>query len=277
MQLDFPFSSFNHEILCVPQGGDTVWLECTSKDLPAGYLSSFTENRNVLMLTPEGGFVVRTPMYDRNNNVLVRNSRITINEKDEVTANIKAMYKGYWWDKERMVLGKGKSEVDNYLNRKFSIPTYNVGEYKVSDIDTRIPQMEEQIALKGNGNITRTGKRMFVSLHLFAQQIEEPTSTAKRNKPFEIFEDYRVSDTVTCVLNGTYHLESTRTTVDLDYPFAKYHCQVSLERDSVLTVTTHYEQHAGIYEPELFANYAQLSKEMTNNALDRKIVLLKKD
>jgi hypothetical protein len=51
----FPNNSFNHEILCIPFKNDTTWLECTSTTQPFGKLGSFTENRNALLITEDGG------------------------------------------------------------------------------------------------------------------------------------------------------------------------------------------------------------------------------
>jgi hypothetical protein len=58
---DFPSSQFNHVILCVPDGRDTVWLENTWGDCPFGYLGSFTQNRWALVVNGEKSRLVKTP------------------------------------------------------------------------------------------------------------------------------------------------------------------------------------------------------------------------
>ncbi|HJP63630.1 MAG TPA: transglutaminase family protein, partial [Mucilaginibacter sp.] len=57
----FPHNDFNHIILCIPFKNDTTWLECTSNKTSFGKLGSFTENRNALLITDDGGKLVNTP------------------------------------------------------------------------------------------------------------------------------------------------------------------------------------------------------------------------
>ena len=69
MDADFPSKFSNHVILCVPQEKDTVWLECTSNTIDFNTLGSFTENRNALLITENGGVLVATPESKCSENV----------------------------------------------------------------------------------------------------------------------------------------------------------------------------------------------------------------
>lgn len=80
---DFPANNFNHVILCVP-GKDSVWLECTSSTTAFNSLGSFTENRNALLITDEGGTLVSTPRSNASSNAMT--SRTTITVADDLSA-----------------------------------------------------------------------------------------------------------------------------------------------------------------------------------------------
>src|SRR3546814_3268646 len=89
------FASFgqgNHIILCVPLDGDTTWLECTSKETPFGYLGTFTADRNVLMITPEGGKITRTPSLKHS--AKRRNAVFTLEENGSANIQLETRFTG---------------------------------------------------------------------------------------------------------------------------------------------------------------------------------------
>ncbi|MFB9213131.1 DUF3857 domain-containing transglutaminase family protein [Echinicola jeungdonensis] len=82
VEADFSSNQFNHVILQVPLEKDTVWLECTSKTLPAGFLGDFTMGRNVLVINEEGGALQSTPKYNS-----TEFNQITINSQFSLLEN----------------------------------------------------------------------------------------------------------------------------------------------------------------------------------------------
>jgi len=85
---DFPRDYFNHQILCVPLPADTIWLECTSATNDFAVLGSFTENRQALLLTENGGVLIRTPTSKAHENSFSSASKISLTEDGSGTAGI---------------------------------------------------------------------------------------------------------------------------------------------------------------------------------------------
>jgi transglutaminase-like putative cysteine protease len=119
---DFVSSPFNHIILCVPFKNDTTWLECTSNTAPFGKLGSFTENRNALLITDEGGKLVNTPKSKMQDHVFNSETAIEISSDGisqakisiEVTGGYRSDFIGISYKKT----DDQKKEIINTLNLK---------------------------------------------------------------------------------------------------------------------------------------------------------------
>ncbi len=90
----FPHNDFNHEILCVPFKNDTTWLECTSNKTEFGKLGAFTENRNALLITEDGGKLVSTPKSLAKDNQFNSEVHIALNPDGSAKAQIKIISTG---------------------------------------------------------------------------------------------------------------------------------------------------------------------------------------
>jgi len=89
--LNFPCNQFNHMILCVPQKKDSIWLECTSNTNEFAVLGNFTENRNALLITENGGVLVPTPKSKSTDNLFNSYTKVWLSE--DASGKINANWK----------------------------------------------------------------------------------------------------------------------------------------------------------------------------------------
>jgi hypothetical protein len=86
-------------ILCVPLVKDSVWLECTSNTAEFGRLGTFTENRNALLITENGGVLVPTPASTAAANTLSTRTAVRMNTDLTADAEVTMQTKGAFRDK----------------------------------------------------------------------------------------------------------------------------------------------------------------------------------
>ena len=97
---DFSSMQGNHAILNIPNNGNDIWLECTSQTMPFGFLGDFTDDRDVLVVTPEGGIIKRTPAYLNEDNLQTINGSIQLYKNGSIEASLERVSSGIQYDQK---------------------------------------------------------------------------------------------------------------------------------------------------------------------------------
>ncbi len=251
---DFPSSQFNHIILCVPLEQDTIWLECTNQLMPFGYMGTSFVGRHVLIITPEGGVLVKTPDFPGKENSLCRKTVIDIDSIGDATLKVNAVYRGLQYE-----------EVAGYENRSFKeladafidglrTPSASVKKISYSFNKDRNPEAFENVDLSIRSLATRTGNRIFLPFNLFSNINTNLNQLSSRQSPLYFRFSTIDFDTVEIHIPHGYKVESLPETTEVTSQFGNYKV-TTLQKDNTLTFCRVLEEKEGRYPPGSFADF----------------------
>lgn len=168
LQPDLVGNYFNHAFLCVPLEKDTVWLECTSQNNPVGYCGDFTGGRDVLLITPEGGQVVRTPAYGEKENIQKRKSVLVLDTEGGATAQSETRYSGLQYDLAGTLAAHGnENDVRDFWYKKLKLSGFEIKKINYTIEKKRIPEAIEELNLTISKYASKSGKRLFIQPNIF--------------------------------------------------------------------------------------------------------------
>ncbi|MDO9261822.1 MAG: transglutaminase family protein, partial [Flavobacteriaceae bacterium] len=93
LEKDFPSMQGNHMILCIPSE-ENIFLECTSQKIPFGYIGQSNEDREVLIITPEGGKMVKTNKYKTQENLLKTYANVIVDNQGNAKTELSRVFSG---------------------------------------------------------------------------------------------------------------------------------------------------------------------------------------
>ena len=198
----FPCNQFNHMILCVPGPKDTTWLECTSRTNDFGVLGSFTENRNALLITADGGELVKTPVSKASDNIFNSKTIVLLEEdgsgKADLAIELKGEYKQdfiYYTDEKK---DEQKSFLINYIGLKqpdeFSLTGKDSAGKFTGVVELIIEKIPEFSA----------GSKIFLNKHLYKILKGSLPVTEKRRLDYFFRNPFEKTDTTVYRLAAGY-------------------------------------------------------------------------
>jgi transglutaminase-like putative cysteine protease len=217
--LRFPANDFNHVILCVPQQKDTIWLECTSKTADFAVLGGFTENRNALVVTEEGGVLVPTPQSRYSDNIFSSKSKVAFGEGGRGKISSSFYTKGLY--KEQLL-----ALLDEKLDKQKEFIVYALG-YKTpdefafqknesSDLTASLVMDVEKISEFSAGN------KLFLRPRTFKLWSTKLPKQADRKSDFYFRFPFEQTDTTAYELGETFAIEALPEKKQINTPFATY-------------------------------------------------------
>jgi hypothetical protein len=233
---DFPGLQFNHAILCVPMAKDTVWLECTSQSIPFGFLGSFTDNREVLLVTPGGGVLARTPAYPQTLNRLSRSAVIDLDSSGNARITSRTKVTGLQYELFEERLHQTAEEQKKSMREEIAIPTVNIVQLTYTKDEGTVPGITEILEINIPAFATLTGNRIFIPINPFNRISMLPPLENERKLPFYPGIGYTDIDSIVVRLPVFFTVENIPEAVNVSTLFGNYHSKAAIRNNELLYV-----------------------------------------
>ncbi len=263
---DFTSMQGNHAILAIPNGDDITWLECTSQDTPFGYIGDFTDDREVLMITPEGGKIARTKAYSTSENRQENTAKIFLDTNGNITATFNSISGGLKYDEKYLLPKRKQEEVEKYYKNKWSyINGLNIGNIQFQNNREEVV-FTENASVQIPGYANAVGNDFLFCVNIFNQSQYVPPRFLDRKQDLHIHQGYTDIDTLEINIPEGFSLEGLPENEKLETKFGSYN--ITFEKIS---------DHKLVYQRELIINKGNHLKEEYENYRDFRRAITKGD
>ena len=273
---DFPSSQFNHVILCVPNGNDSIWLECTSQTMPTGYLGDFTNNRPVLMVKETGSRLGRTPDYSIDQNLQLRRIQATVNADGTLTCTANNEYRAMQQDDlHGLINAYPLDKQKEVLQQQFNLGTYSVKSFKYTELSSKLPVIEEKLELEALNYAQISGKRLMLQPNILSRSNWRLQKDSTRKFDFLFSYPYTDVDSVQIEVGEGYTVEALPRPQKIENEFGYFETRTELVGSKVFYYRK-IQRKAGQFPPAKWESLVKYLDDITR-ADRQKIVLVKKE
>jgi hypothetical protein len=269
---DFPSQQFNHAIVAVPLEKDTIWLECTSQRLPAGYLGTFTDNRDVLMVSASGGELARTPGFMPAENGRMILTTCELDENLGASVSYSKVYCGSnFGTMQSFIKNNDREEQKRSIQDDLKLSGFSVDDFQY-DIQT-FPerQVVETASISVDQMISPEGEYISLQPGVFSEELNLPGRSRSRKLPVVIRRGFVQQDSVRYFLPGNLKVHLIPDPVTIETEFGKFESYIEADGEG-LNYYRYFIIYDGTYPPDQFRNLYSFLRKV--NAADKREVLL---
>jgi hypothetical protein len=273
---DFPSLQGNHVILAVPDAEETIWLECTSQDIPFGFLGSFTDDRDVLMITPEGGKIAHTQSYGFKDNSLLTQGTCTLDTDGNISVQAEITTTGIQYYQRYWVLSEKQDDKEKFYKNYWDyIDNISINSITFENEKEQV-QLKEHIDFNARSYPSFAGDNIIFNVNILNRSTYIPKRYKNRERPLYLSRGYVDVDEVTIALPKTYSVNTLPEPIRFESKFGVYTSEVKQQEDGTLLYSRQYELYEGSFPKEDYENYRKFRKKIAKND-NQKIILTKQE
>lgn len=274
IQSDFVSMQGNHMILAIPHGNHYTWLECTSQDDPFGYQGTFTDDRDVLIIKPEGGEIVRTKVYEDVGNTQKDKGSYTIDENGHFSGSVIITSEGSQYSSKSRIETMLPTEKESHYKDYWSnINNLKLGKITFTNNKENI-QFTEDVQISAINYAAISGNKMIFTVDAFNQSSGNVKRIRNRKNPFEIQRGYLDSDEIEINLPTGFTIEFLPSNFDLKGKFGEYKTEITKKENNKLIYKRTMFLNKGKYSNKEYDEYRLFMEQVSKND-NAKIILTK--
>lgn len=274
LQNDFASVQGNHVILTLPVNKNLIWLECTSQIQPFGFQGNFTDDRNVLLVKPEGGEIVKTKVFTENDNIQITTGNYNITENGDLKGKIQIISKALRYNnefgKERM---SREDQIKNYKEEYSNINNLTIKKINFNNNPKTI-EFTEDLELEAQGYAQNSGGKLLFALNAFDQSSYVPKKYRTREFPFEIDRGYTSEENIEIGIPDGFIVEAKPNGLELDTEFGYYKIEFITLNPNKIQCKRKLITKKGFYDKSKYENYRKF-RETIAKTDNSKIVITK--
>lgn len=271
IESDFVSMQGNHVILTIPNGDDNVWLECTSQDTPFGYQALFTDDRNALVIRPDGAQIVKTKRYPDVGNTQSSKGKYVISETGRFSGTIQMVTQGSQYRYE--LQSKPPTAREAYYKSYWS----NINNLKIVQAnfnnDKQNIAFTENLELQAENYGNLSGGRMMFAVNAF-NQIGAVKRIRNRKYPFEVARGSYDVDEISIALPKGFAIEALPKDVSISCKYGEYQTKLVQSNDTEYLYKRTLLLKKGLYPSGEYDDFRQFMEQVSRND-NAKIVLIK--
>ncbi len=272
-QPDLVTDQFDHVVLCIPNRGDTIWMECTDPDLPFDYLGEFSMGKDALLITENGGVLTKTQDLYPFQNCRTVKTDCKIFENGRAEFNTEVKYNFLEFEQVKHLVKASREERMKEYYQSLGMSDIDIRSIELSQKEDA-PKVVCELSIASNRFSVSNGDHIIFPAIPFFQEEKPVTIFNSRMTPFEIKNSSHYTDSIYYSLPEEYLKGTWPEDRTIESEFGTYSIAYELLGGKILVVRNRKIKD-GVFTPEKYAEYVNYINQIAE--LEKQKIILTKN